>query len=176
MRTMLKSKIHRATVTGADADYEGSITLDPLLMEAADIIPYEQVHVLDVTNGARLETYAIRGIPGSGEVTVEAPTTDATVTVEDGFFDSTGTVTVDPESSDTDNPEENGETLTPRVSLPPRRSFDQGWTSRLFPIRRQSSSQKPSSSGPARVTLMVCSSNPVGTDSSTLEDLTLAAR
>ena len=68
MRTMLKSKIHRATVTGADIDYEGSITLDPVLMEAADILPYEQVHVLDINNGARLTTYAIEGTPGAGEV------------------------------------------------------------------------------------------------------------
>ncbi len=68
MRVMLKSKIHRATVTGADIDYEGSITLDPVLMEAADILPYEQVHVVDVSNGARLVTYAIEGRPGSGDV------------------------------------------------------------------------------------------------------------
>ena len=64
MRTMLKGKIHRATVTEADIDYEGSITIDRTLMEAADILPYEMVHVLDVTNGARLETYAIEGGPG----------------------------------------------------------------------------------------------------------------
>jgi len=68
MRLMLKSKIHRATVTGADVDYEGSITLDPVLMEAADILPHEQVHVLDVNNGSRLITYAIEGTPGAGEV------------------------------------------------------------------------------------------------------------
>ena len=68
MRSMLKSKIHRATVTGADVDYEGSITLDPVLMEAADILPYEQVHVLDVNNGSRLITYAIEGTRGAGEV------------------------------------------------------------------------------------------------------------
>jgi aspartate 1-decarboxylase len=65
---MLKSKIHRATVTGADINYQGSVTLDPLLMEAADILPYEQVHVVDVDNGARLVTYAIEGERGSGEV------------------------------------------------------------------------------------------------------------
>ena len=70
MRTMLKSKRHRATVTGADINYEGSITLDPILMEAADILPYEQVHVLDVDNGARLTTYAIEGARGSGEVCI----------------------------------------------------------------------------------------------------------
>jgi aspartate 1-decarboxylase len=70
MRTMLKSKIHRATVTGANVDYEGSITLDPILMEAADILPYEQVHVLDVNNGNRLVTYAIEGARGSGEVVI----------------------------------------------------------------------------------------------------------
>jgi len=70
MRTMLKGKIHRAHVTGADINYEGSITLDPLLMEAADIIPFEQVHVLDITNGARLQTYAIEGQRGGGEVVI----------------------------------------------------------------------------------------------------------
>ena len=64
MRMMLKGKIHRARVTEANIDYEGSISIDPILMEAADILPYEQVHVLDVTNGSRLETYAIEGGPG----------------------------------------------------------------------------------------------------------------
>ena len=68
MRVMLKSKVHRATVTGADVNYEGSITLDPALMQAADILPYEQVHVVDVNNGARLVTYAIEGAPNSGDV------------------------------------------------------------------------------------------------------------
>jgi aspartate 1-decarboxylase len=63
-RTMMKSKIHRATVTGADLNYVGSITLDESLMHAADILEHEQVHVLDLDNGARFETYAIRGGPG----------------------------------------------------------------------------------------------------------------
>ena len=63
-RTMMKSKIHRATVTGADLDYVGSITLDPKLMELADLLEHEQVHVLDLDNGARFETYAISGGPG----------------------------------------------------------------------------------------------------------------
>jgi len=67
---MMSGKIHRATVTEANLDYEGSITLDPDLMEAAGILPYEQVAVVDVTNGARLETYAIKGLRGSGEVCV----------------------------------------------------------------------------------------------------------
>jgi len=70
MRTVLKSKIHRATVTQADLSYEGSITIDAHLMDAADIIPFEQVHVLDVDNGQRLTTYAIEGSPGSGQVCV----------------------------------------------------------------------------------------------------------
>jgi aspartate 1-decarboxylase len=70
VRTVLKSKIHRATVTQADLHYEGSITLDPLLLEAADILPFEQVHVLDVDNGARLTTYAIEGERGSGQVCI----------------------------------------------------------------------------------------------------------
>lgn len=63
-RTMLKSKIHRATVTGADLNYVGSITLDPALMELADIREFEQVAVLDIDNGSRLITYAIEGGPG----------------------------------------------------------------------------------------------------------------
>jgi len=67
---MMAGKIHRATVTEANLDYVGSITLDPVLMEAAGILPYEQVHVLDVTNGARLETYTITGRRGSGEVCI----------------------------------------------------------------------------------------------------------
>ena len=63
-RHMMKSKVHRATVTGADLHYVGSITLDTRLMEAADIREHEQVHVLDIDNGARFETYAIPGGPG----------------------------------------------------------------------------------------------------------------
>lgn len=63
-RTMMKSKIHRATVTGSDLNYVGSITLDPRLMELADLLEHEQVHVLDLDNGARFETYVIRGGPG----------------------------------------------------------------------------------------------------------------
>lgn len=70
MRTMLKSKIHRARVTQADINYEGSITIDKELMEAADLLPYEMVHVLDVNNGARLTTYTIEGEPGSREICI----------------------------------------------------------------------------------------------------------
>ncbi len=69
-RVMLKSKIHRATVTDCDLHYVGSITIDPELLEAADILEHEQVHVVDVDNGARFETYTIPGKPGSGEMTV----------------------------------------------------------------------------------------------------------
>lgn len=69
-RVMLKSKIHRATVTGADLHYVGSITIDPVLLEAADILEFEQVAVVDVDNGARFETYAIAGEPGSQTVQV----------------------------------------------------------------------------------------------------------
>ncbi|MBX7160832.1 MAG: aspartate 1-decarboxylase [Acidimicrobiia bacterium] len=63
-RTMMNGKIHRATVTDANLDYVGSISVDPALLEAADILPNELVHVLDITNGNRLETYAIPGAPG----------------------------------------------------------------------------------------------------------------
>ena len=68
LRIMCKSKIHRATVTDANLQYQGSITLDPVLMEAADLQEYEQVHVLDLHNGARFETYVIAGRSGSGDV------------------------------------------------------------------------------------------------------------
>ena len=67
-RQMLKSKIHRATVTDCDVDYIGSITVDTELMASADLITNEQVHVWDVENGARLVTYALEGEPGSGQV------------------------------------------------------------------------------------------------------------
>ena len=69
-RTMLKSKIHRATVTDCDLHYVGSITIDPELLEAADILEHEQVQVVDVDNGARFETYTIAGARGSGEMKV----------------------------------------------------------------------------------------------------------
>src|SRR3954449_11605671 len=69
-RVMLKSKIHRATVTDCDLHYVGSITIDPDLLEAADILEHEQVHVVDVDNGARFETYTIAGARGSGEIKV----------------------------------------------------------------------------------------------------------
>ena len=67
---MLKSKIHRATVTGSDLHYVGSITVDADLLEAADILEHELVHVLDVDNGARFETYTIAGTRGSGEIKI----------------------------------------------------------------------------------------------------------
>jgi aspartate 1-decarboxylase len=69
-RTMLKSKIHRATATQADVHYVGSVTIDKDLMEAADLLPGEQVAIVDVTNGARLETYAIEGERGSGIIAI----------------------------------------------------------------------------------------------------------
>lgn len=70
LRTMMTGKVHRATVTAADLDYVGSITLDADLLRAADLLPGEQVDVVDVTNGARLTTYAIAGEAGSGVVCV----------------------------------------------------------------------------------------------------------
>ena len=70
IRTMLKSKIHRARITGSDLHYVGSITIDADLLDAADMLEHERVHVLDVDNGARFETYTIAGARGSGEVRV----------------------------------------------------------------------------------------------------------
>ncbi|GAA1909735.1 aspartate 1-decarboxylase [Nocardioides marmoribigeumensis] len=68
LRTMMKSKIHRATVTQADLHYVGSVTVDEDLLDAADLLPGELVHIVDVTNGARLETYTIAGPRGSGVI------------------------------------------------------------------------------------------------------------
>ncbi len=68
LRNMLRAKIHRARVTGADLNYEGSITIDETLMEAAGILPYEKVQVLNLSNGARAETYVIKGKRDSGEI------------------------------------------------------------------------------------------------------------
>lgn len=69
-RMLLKSKIHRATVTDADLHYEGSVTLDPVLMEAANVLLHERVEIYNVDNGERFATYAIPGTPGAGEVVV----------------------------------------------------------------------------------------------------------
>lgn len=68
VRTMLKSKIHRARVTDANLEYEGSLTIDEELMRAADILPFEQIKVYNISNGARFDTYAIPGKPGNGDI------------------------------------------------------------------------------------------------------------
>lgn len=72
-RTMLKSKIHRATLTECNLEYEGSVSIDTNLLQAADILPGELVHVLNVNNGSRLETYAIEAPAGSGTVMLNGP-------------------------------------------------------------------------------------------------------
>jgi aspartate 1-decarboxylase len=69
-RTLLKSKIHRATVTDANLHYQGSVTVDPLLMAAADLVPFERVEIYNCTNGERFATYAIPGTPGEGEIVI----------------------------------------------------------------------------------------------------------
>jgi aspartate 1-decarboxylase len=73
MRTILKSKIHRARITEANLYYEGSVTIDSLLMKAADIVEYEKVEVLNLNNGLRLETYAIKGKAGTGIICLNGP-------------------------------------------------------------------------------------------------------
>ena len=94
-RVMLKSKIHRATVTGCDVDYVGSITLDPVLMAEADILEHEQVQVVDVDNGARFETYTIAGERGSGEMKVNGAAArlvhrgDTIIVISYGQYDRT---------------------------------------------------------------------------------------
>ena len=69
-RTMFKSKIHRATVTHADLEYEGSVTIDNNLLEAANILPHEHVHIWNITRGTRIETYTLEGPPGSGVICI----------------------------------------------------------------------------------------------------------
>ena len=70
---ILKSKIHRVTVTGADLNYIGSITIDRALIEAANLVPGEKVQIVNINNGERLETYAIKGPKNSGEITLNGP-------------------------------------------------------------------------------------------------------
>jgi aspartate 1-decarboxylase len=94
-RVMLKSKIHRATVTDCDLHYVGSITIDPDLLESADILEHEQVHVVDVDNGARFETYTIPGLRGSGEIKVNGAAArlvhrgDTIIVISYGQYDQT---------------------------------------------------------------------------------------
>jgi aspartate 1-decarboxylase len=73
-RVMLRSKIHRATVTDSNLEYEGSLTIDPVLIEAAGMLPYEQVSVSNLNNGERFETYVIPGKRGAGEMVLNGPT------------------------------------------------------------------------------------------------------
>ena len=101
-RHMLKSKIHRATVTGSDLHYVGSVTLDAELMRSADLLPGELVHVLDVDNGARFETYVIEGAPGSGEVCLNGAAArlvhvgDRVIVVSYGVYDEQELATHEP--------------------------------------------------------------------------------
>lgn len=99
-RTLMKSKIHRATVTGADMNYVGSITLDSTLMQLADIIEHEQVHVLDIDNGARFVTYAIRGGPGdvvlNGAAARLVHPGDRVIVIAYGSYDEAEVATFEP--------------------------------------------------------------------------------
>jgi aspartate 1-decarboxylase len=92
-RVMLKAKIHRVRVTEDNLEYEGSISIDEALMEAADILPFEQVHIYNVTNGNRFETYALRGKRGSGVICIngaaahKASKDDLIIIASYGLFD-----------------------------------------------------------------------------------------
>jgi len=102
MRIMMKSKIHRGTVTQADLDYVGSVTLDPVLMEAADLLEGEQVAIVDVTNGARIETYAIPGARGSGVIGINGAAAhlvrpgDLVIIISYGFFSDADARSLEP--------------------------------------------------------------------------------
>ena len=101
-RTMFKSKIHRGRVTGSDLHYVGSITIDADLLDAADILEHEQVHVVDVDNGARFETYTIAGARGSGEVKVNGAaarlvhTGDTVIVISYASYDRDDLATYEP--------------------------------------------------------------------------------
>jgi aspartate 1-decarboxylase len=101
-RTMLKSKVHRATVTDSDLHYVGSITVDAELLEAADILEHELVHVLDIDNGARFETYTIAGGRGSGELKINGAaarlvhTGDRVIVVAYGDYDQAELASYEP--------------------------------------------------------------------------------
>ena len=101
-RTMLKSKIHRCRITGSDLNYVGSITIDADLLDAADILEHEQVHVVDVDNGARFETYTIAGARGSGEVKVNGAAAhlvhsgDTIIVISYGSYDREDLKTYEP--------------------------------------------------------------------------------
>jgi aspartate 1-decarboxylase len=92
LRKLLRSKIHKATVTGADLNYEGSITIDETLMKAADLVEHEKVHVLNLNTGSRAETYVIRGEPDSGAIIMNgaiarlAQIGDPVIILAYGFF------------------------------------------------------------------------------------------
>lgn len=96
MRQFLRAKIHRATVTEANLDYMGSVTIDSQLMERVDLAPYEKVLIVDNTNGARLETYAIPGEPGSGVICINGAAAhlvqrgDQVILMAFGFGDTAG--------------------------------------------------------------------------------------
>lgn len=102
LRTMLKSKIHRATVTQADLHYVGSVTIDQDLLDAADLLPGEQVAIVDVTNGARLETYVIPGERGSGVIGINGAAAhlvhpgDLVIMIAYGQFDDEHARTYEP--------------------------------------------------------------------------------
>lgn len=101
-RTMLKSKIHRATITGSDLHYVGSITIDADLLDAADILEHEQVSVVDVDNGARFETYTIAGERGSGTIQVNGAaarlvhTGDTIIVISYAQYDAAELATYEP--------------------------------------------------------------------------------
>ena len=109
MITICKSKIHRATITEANVDYEGSITIDATLMKAADIVPFEKVQVANINNGERLETYVIEGEPDSGIICLNGAAArkgnpgDLVIIISYGLYDKNEAEQVKPKIVKVDN-------------------------------------------------------------------------
>lgn len=109
MITICKSKIHRATITEANVDYEGSITIDATLMKAADIVPFEKVQVANINNGERLETYVIEGEPNSGTICLNGAAArkgnpgDLVIIISYGLYDKDKAAQVEPKIIKVDN-------------------------------------------------------------------------
>lgn len=150
LRTMFKSKIHRATVTHADLHYVGSLTVDLDLMEAADLLPGEQVAVVDVTNGSRFETYLIAGERGSGVVGVNgaaahlAEVGDTVIVISYAQLDDAEARTFEPTVVHVD-----GDNRIVAIGTDPAEALAEGVSAPPFAVLSAAGGAAPVTAGPA---------------------------